>query len=329
MTDVICGSDLTERIEEAVKACDLIVTDDNVARLYPDLTRGAYVIPAGEVNKNADTLFGIIAQMQRRGVYRSGSIAAIGGGVVGDITGFAAAVYMRGVSWISIPTTLLAMIDSGLGGKTAIDFGGVKNLVGAFHSPSRTIVSASFLKTLPEREWLCGTGELIKTCLLDKNAYGLLNAKLDGLKNKKDNDVFELIRACVKIKSDVVEADPHERGLRKILNVGHTVGHALESLGGYELSHGEYVIRGMATELAMNRDIVDKAFYDEIMPVLKGLTSFDKISGEAVCDKALSDKKNDKSGISVMVVRSPGNVEEVKFSREEFVKRYDEAMSVL
>ena len=170
MSNIHCGKDLTSGVIDALGFCAFTVTDDNVARLYPELTKNAYVIPAGEASKTPETLFAVLAEMSNRRIKRGDRIAAVGGGVVGDLTGLAAALYMRGVEWTSIPTSLLAMVDSGIGGKTAVDFNGIKNLVGAFHMPRDIVISCEFLKTLPEREWLCGTGELIKTCLLSKDA---------------------------------------------------------------------------------------------------------------------------------------------------------------
>lgn len=329
MIDNVIGRDLSAEIKRELGSCDFVVTDENVSVLYSDLTRGAYVIKAGENNKNERTLFSILEGMCGANLRRNSRVAAIGGGVVGDITGLAAALYMRGIQWVSIPTTLLSMADSGIGGKTAIDFRGFKNLVGAFHSPIKTIISAHFLNTLPEREWLCGYGEIIKTCLLDKDAYELFKAK-NFVAEKSADGVYELIGECVRIKSNVVEQDPTEKGLRKILNVGHTVGHALESMDGYKLSHGEYVICGMAIETEMNKERVDKRFYDEIMPVLKKYARIPQASGLDVAAFAAPDKKNTTDGkISVMTVITAGKVEEIKLDKTEFARRCNDAIEAL
>ncbi|MCH5351631.1 MAG: 3-dehydroquinate synthase [Clostridiales bacterium] len=329
ISNILCGKDLTEDAAAAIKDCKFVVTDSNLAALYPDLTRGAFVIPAGENSKRQSVLFKILSAMQKKRLKRSDKVCSVGGGVVSDITGFAAAVYMRGVNWINIPTSLLAMVDAGIGGKTAINFNGVKNLVGAFHLPERIVISAEFLKTLPEREWLDGAGELIKTCLLTEDAYNALKEKIGGLTAKDIDEVYPLVSLCVNIKNTVVKSDPTEKGLRKILNVGHTVGHALESIEKYALSHGEYVLKGMMTELAMCKDLVDERFYGEVIPLLLSFTSPPTADPKSVCIKSLSDKKNDADTISVMVPTSAGKVTEVKMRQDDYTERYAAAIKEL
>ena len=334
MADTIGGSiyyglDLTDDIKRVAASSALTVTDSNVAALYPKLTSGAFVIPAGEKSKTPNTLFDILAEMHRRGLNRHSRVAAIGGGVVGDITGLASALYMRGIEWVSIPTTLLAIVDSGIGGKTAVDFDGVKNLIGAFHSASETYVSAAFLKTLPEREWTCGYGELIKTCLLTADGYKLLKKHKDGLLKKDTGALTELVALCLRTKNDVVTEDPTERGRRKILNVGHTVGHALESLDEYNLSHGEYVLKGMMVECAMFRDKIDGKFYSEVIELTRSLTSPPSASAKPVCEKAMSDKKNAGGLISIMLPVRAGEITEAMLSSEEFIERYNAALKEL
>lgn len=324
----VIGRDLTREIENELAACDLVVTDGNVKRLYPELLKNAFAVPAGERNKNQNTLFDILRAMHEAGLKRTSRIAAVGGGVVGDMTGLAAALYMRGIEWVSIPTTLLAMVDSGIGGKTAVDFCGVKNLVGAFHSPVKTVASAHFLDTLPSREWLCGIGETVKTCLLDKDGYALLRKYGFSRENVKF-DAYELIRECVRIKTRVVELDPTENGLRKILNVGHTVGHALESADGYAASHGEYVAAGMLVEALMCKERVESGFFAELEAMLRKIATVPNISGETIARFASSDKKNTGGCISLMIVTSPGETAEVKLKPDEFVERYDAARETL
>lgn len=329
MSNIVCGKDVRANAERALSLCAFTVTDSNVAALYPQYTKEAFVFAAGEKSKTPQTLFSILEAMSKRGLKRGDCIAAVGGGVVGDITGLAAALYMRGIDWVNIPTTLLAMVDSGIGGKTAVDFNGIKNLVGAFHMPRDIVICAEFLRTLPEREWKCGMGELIKTCLLTEAAYSKLQEKKEGLFARDEGDVCELIDMCVAIKNAVVAADPTEKNLRKILNVGHTVGHALESLDGYKLSHGEYVIKGMMTEIAMCKDIADGEFYDDIIPLLKKFTSPPRTTGRAVCKKAAMDKKNEGNTVTVMLPKSPSEIVEVKMETADFLSRYDAALKEL
>ncbi|MDE6401356.1 MAG: 3-dehydroquinate synthase [Clostridiales bacterium] len=329
MTNIHYGKNLVDDIKNALSLCAMTVTDDNVAQTYPKLTYGAFVIPSGEESKNPQTLMSVISEMSARGLSRRDRIAAVGGGVVGDITGLAAALYMRGIEWINVPTTLLAMADAGIGGKTAVDHAGVKNLIGAFHAPSSVIVSYDFIKTLSEREMLCGIGEIVKTCLLTKRAYGKLTDNIDGLAAFDRNAVYSLIEECIEIKNAVVTADPNESGLRKILNVGHTVGHALESADGFKLSHGEYVLKGMAAECAMCKDLIDGEYYNELITLFKRFTSPPRTSANAVTERAAKDKKNIGGRINIMLPVAAGEVLDVGMERADFSERYGSALKEL
>ncbi len=329
MSNIICGKHLSENVAAAVSTCAFTVTDTNLRALYPSYTQDAFAIVAGEKSKTTRTLESILSEMHRRGVKRGDRIAAFGGGVVGDITGLAAALYMRGIEWVNIPTSLLAMVDSSIGGKTAVDFDGVKNLIGAFHNPADIIINADFLNTLPDREWLCGDGELIKTCLLKETAFSALCDALTRVLAKDVEGVYPLVESAIRIKNAVVTADPEERDLRKILNIGHTVGHALESLDGYKLSHGEYVLKGMMTEAAMCEDLIDTQFYSGYIRLLKLFTRPPRTTSNAVCELALSDKKNVGSDVTVIVPTSPGKTAEVRMKPEQFKARYDAAIKEL
>ena len=325
MTNILCGGSEAD-ILNALSFCSMIVTDVNVAKLYPKYTKNAYVIPEGESSKSPEVLFSIIAEMSKRNIKRDDVIAAVGGGVVGDVTGLAAALYMRGIDWINIPTTMLAMVDAGIGGKTAVNVGGVKNVAGVFHAPKSTVISFEFLETLYEREWLCGYGELVKTCLLTKHAYEQLKARVDGLLEFDRDDVYALIQECVNIKRAVVAADPKEKALRKILNVGHTVGHALESLDCGRLSHGEYIMKGMMTECAMCNDIIDEKYYNELNDIFYRFTTPPRTTAKSVCEFALKDKKNTGDTITLMLPVSPGEILDVRIAQEDFLSRYDRAI---
>lgn len=329
MTNLLYGKSLSSEINVALSQCAITVTDANVAALYPDITRGAFVIPSGESIKTLKTLTAVLEEMSARGLTRSDSIAAVGGGVVGDITGLAAALYMRGIDWIYVPTTSLAMADAGIGGKTAVNFAGVKNLIGAFHAPSSVVISYDFIDTLKERDRLCGIGEIIKTCLLTNCAYRKLADNIDGLAAFDRDAVFALTEQCIEIKNAVVTADPKERGLRKILNVGHTVGHAIESADGYKLSHGEYVLKGMATECAMCKDLIDGEYYAELIDIFKRFTTPPRTSANAVLGLAARDKKNTDGNIDIMLPVAAGEVLDVEMTRADFVARYDSAVKEL
>ncbi|MBQ3290079.1 MAG: 3-dehydroquinate synthase [Kiritimatiellae bacterium] len=227
-----------------------LVTDSNVDRLYGDAavrrieTSGLrverIVFPAGERSKTLETYAELVRGFAALGMTRTDIAVALGGGVVGDLTGFAAATYMRGIDYVQVPTTLLAMVDSSIGGKTGVDIPEGKNLVGAFHLPSQIVRNVGFLATLPEREMKNGFAELIKTAILfDPELFAALSPRpsLDAL--------APLVERCARWKEKVVAADFREGGRRKLLNLGHTFGHAIESASSFRLSHGEAVAVGM------------------------------------------------------------------------------------
>lgn len=342
MTGLTCGMHIQSDVQNALSFCAMSVTDSNVSKLYPSLTEGAFVIPAGEESKSPEILFDILAEMNSRGIKRNDRIAAVGGGVVSDITGLAASLYMRGVDWVSVPTTLLAMVDAGIGGKTAINYCGVKNLIGAFHFPVKAVISYDFCDTLSRREMLSGYGEIIKTCLLTEKAYELLLNNVEGLE-RNDVEVLKiLLDCCIEIKNAVVAADPMEEetncgnidgaiktSTRKILNVGHTVGHALESADGYKLSHGEYVIKGMMAECAMCKDLIDDSYYNELISIFKKFSAPPRTTARAVCDIALRDKKNTSDKINIMLPTKRGIIKDVSIAPDEFIERYSKAIKEL
>lgn len=289
---------------------NFVLTDSNVYRIYRDEILSAfgaetplYVLPAGEGSKNHENLFRILQAMIDAGLHRNSFLFALGGGVVGDIGGLAASLYMRGIHCVQIPTTLLAQVDSSVGGKTAVDMGKVKNVVGAFYQPEAVLVDSTFLGTLPAREIRCGLGEIVK--------YGGLNGEiLDSLEANADR-LFDLgylasiTPMCIAHKADVVRKDERESGLRKSLNMGHTTGHAMELYYG-DMSHGEFVAVGMHYEMkiAMSEGILDEAYARRldslILRVLGDIPAYGNIAGAAEC--ARLDKKNTASDVISMIV---------------------------
>jgi 3-dehydroquinate synthase len=281
----------------------------NVGRLYADQLKAALqpatidilTIPAGESNKTRDTWSHLTDQMLAAGFGRDSAIIALGGGVVGDLAGFVAGTYMRGIPLVQIPTTLLAMIDASIGGKTAVDTPAGKNLVGVFHSPATVIADPQVLGTLPLNELRAGLAEAIKHGVIADAPYlDFVAASLPGLlaaNGSKSDSMVSLIVRSVEIKADVVSRDEREDGLRKILNFGHTIGHAIEIVSGYSLLHGEAVAIGMALESRLAEQIglarTGTAALIEQTLQLAGLptrlpTGFDK---EAVLEATRSDKK--------------------------------------
>ncbi|MFW5780816.1 MAG: 3-dehydroquinate synthase, partial [Bacillota bacterium] len=228
-----------------------IVTDEKVGGLYLSLVKNSlekqdkevycYTIKEGEQSKCLQTVADIYTFLCEKNFSRSDLIIALGGGVVGDTAGFVAATFLRGIPIIQIPTTLLAMIDSSIGGKTGVNLDSGKNLVGSFYQPARVLVDIEVLKTLDENEWQNGIGEMIK--------YGAIKDSLlfnHLMKGDLKNDIDKLILRCLKIKKYVVEKDTLDKGLRQILNFGHTLGHGIEKHSNYQISHGKAVGIGMA-----------------------------------------------------------------------------------
>lgn len=260
---------------EGRKIC--IVADSNTAALYGDAVQKElvmtasevfmFVFPAGEPNKNLDTVKDLYRFLIQHEMDRTGILAALGGGVTGDLTGFGAATYLRGIDFIQIPTTLLAQVDSSVGGKTGVDFEQYKNMVGAFHQPRLVYMNLSTLKTLPAKEFSCGMGEVIKTGLIcDKDFFQYVQncqakaARMDLLV------LASMVRRCCSIKAGVVERDPKEKGERALLNLGHTIGHAVEKLKDFQLLHGQCVGLGLisAGYISMKRGLLTVDEYEQI-----------------------------------------------------------------
>jgi 3-dehydroquinate synthase len=336
-----CGEGAFNEYVKKISAKKIfVVTDSNVAKIYDNLIKEYFsnatlcVIPAGEKSKNYSQLLFILKSMIQNGLTRSSLVIALGGGVVGDITGLAASLYMRGVKLIQIPTTLLSQVDSSVGGKTAVDFMNVKNVIGSFYQPSEVIVDPLFLNTLPLREMRCGMGEIVKYAALDGDIYNLLFNNKQKLfsHDKIDNSKLpfgvtlmdEIVYSCISHKAKVVSGDEHDlNGLRKTLNLGHTTGHAFE-LYYKRKSHGEFVLIGMYYELyiAQKKGVCEKIYADTlrdlIKRVIKNIPAYDDIEEAAAYAKY--DKKNDEnSTISIVVPKSYGVSEEIKLPIAEYI----------
>ncbi len=242
----------------------LVVTDTNVADLIGNdfieslraegLQCDLFVIPAGEESKRWETVLRISDRMTTLGLDRGSAVIALGGGVVGDIAGFSAAIYMRGIPYIQVPTTLLAQIDSSVGGKTGIDTEHGKNLLGAFHQPARVYIDPDLLNTLPEAEIKNGLAEMIKYAVIkDPELFETLENSRDQVMRLEMSLITSLIARCCEIKGEVVEQDEKEGGLRRILNFGHTVGHGIEAASDFAIPHGAAVSIGMAAAAKLSR----------------------------------------------------------------------------
>ena len=261
-----------------------IVTDSNVKDLYADNIGNelrplfdevhVYAFPAGEASKNLETVTHLYEFLIQQHFDRHDLLVALGGGVVGDLTGFTAATYLRGIDFIQIPTTLLAQVDSSIGGKTGVDFLQYKNMVGAFYMPKVVYINTAVLSTLPDEQFYSGMGEVIKYGLiLRDDFYEWLKSYRESILSKNQSDLADMIFTCCNCKRVVVEDDPHEQGIRAILNFGHTIGHAVEKLSGYALAHGQCVAIGMVAALDLS---VQKGFLttDEAASITEMIASF-------------------------------------------------------
>ena len=249
----------------------------------------------GERNKNLATVEMITKTMSALGLDRKSIVLALGGGVVGDLTGFVASIYKRGIKYFQVPTTLLAQVDSSIGGKCGVDTGWGKNQLGSFYQPTAVLIDKSTLDSLPEREMINGLGEMIKSGIIANSA---LFKSIESAKEYSIQKLKPLIGDTCKIKAKIVEADERESNLRNVLNYGHTIGHGLESSSGYRLSHGKSIILGMSCEgwIARELGIFDPKDYDRQNNLLKGIRNRFKVGTrfdpKTVLSFALLDKKN-------------------------------------
>lgn len=315
-----------------------IVTDANVFAYYRYLMWKSfgdmvpvYILPAGETGKTMRYLTAILKEMVAKGMRRNCTLIGFGGGMVGDIAGLAASLYMRGVKFVQIPTTLLAQVDSAVGGKTAIDFEGIKNIVGSFYQPEQVIVDPNFLKTLPDREFRCGIGEIIKYAALDEQIFNYVSKNMTKLRSP--SFIGEITILCIEHKAKIVEEDERDtKGLRKTLNLGHTTAHALE-LTYRKRSHGEYVMIGMYYEnyIAQKLNVCSPEYAAElnnlILAIIKKIPFYDDI-GEA-CELAKLDKKNDSREISLILPESKGKCREVKLPFPRYRELLEECSQTL
>ena len=310
--DIHIGRGLIQRVGEIfnLNRRVLILTDSGVPKEYAEIVKSAcreatiLTMPEGEGSKSIDGFSKVLSAMVDFGMTRTDCLVAVGGGVMGDLGGFSAASYMRGIDFYNIPTTLLSQVDSSIGGKCAINLGGVKNIVGAFYQPKGVVVDPDLLSTLPERHMANGMAEVIKMAVS-------FDAELFG-KIENGADILEIIEGSLKIKKMVVENDERESGVRRVLNLGHTLGHAIEATDG-GLYHGECVAIGM---MAVCSDEV-KA---RLVPLLKGCGLPTEYTGDvkSVVSKIALDKKSDGDEIYIIYVDTVGSYRIEKQSIRDF-----------
>ncbi len=333
---------VARRVRPAARRA-FVVTDENVAGLWAEdvaaaleasgLAVDAFAMPAGERHKTPETLVEIVRAMVRSGLSRSDVVVAVGGGVVTDVAGLAAATFMRGVPWIGVPTTLLAQVDASVGGKTAVDLPEGKNLLGAFHVPEVVLVDPATLATLPGDEWVCGRAEMVKHALLFDGAHLDELVRVLGTPAERDPAALApLLARQVGLKLACIEPDLREsapaRGGRALLNLGHTVGHALETLSAHALRHGEAVSRGLvaAARISERLGLAPAGFEGRIVRVLEACAlpaDLDGVlaphGGRTLAAALSSDKKRQGPTIPYIVLRDVARPDVVALEPERIV----------
>ncbi len=321
--DVVVGRGLLDKLGEIItdivsSSKIAVITDDKVNALYGDkvvkslgkagLNVVKYVFPNGEQSKNINTYADILSFLARQEITRTDTIVALGGGVVGDMAGFAAATYLRGIKYVQIPTTLLAQIDSSVGGKTAIDLNEGKNLVGTFYQPEVVICDIDTLKTLDEDIYLDGMGEAVKYAILDPKVYDVLK--------EKNCDILQLVKLCIDYKRQVVEKDEFEGGLRRVLNLGHTAAHGIERLSNFTVSHGRAVSIGLKIVLdaSLKHGYIDNMTYEKLLSLITSIVvnADSQYSIDDIATASLTDKKRSGQFLTLIMVYGIGDVREVK-----------------
>ena len=320
--DILIDRGLLEKTGELVKSVlnskkIMLISDTNVYDIYGDAVKLSleeqgyqvftYIFPAGETSKKTAVVVDMVEQMAQCGMTRSDGVVALGGGVCGDMAGFAAAIFLRGITFVQIPTSLLAQVDSSVGGKTAVDLPQGKNLCGAFHQPSLVIIDTNVLKTLSPHFFSDGMGEVIKYgCIKSESLFERLE------KENAEDYIEDVIYECLDIKRIIVENDEKEFGERALLNFGHTCGHAIEKLWNFEtVSHGEAVGIGMvmASRAGESIGLTEEGTADRIAALLKkyGLRSADTHSTAEIVDAMSADKKRTGTGIKLVMLKKIGD----------------------
>jgi len=326
-----CGSYAADVFKKGSKAA--IVTDDTVASLYLEQVKASmedagfvcpvFVFPHGEDSKSAETLFALYDFLIKEEITRSDFIVALGGGVVGDLAGYAAASYLRGIRFMQIPTTFLAAVDSSVGGKTAINIPAGKNLIGAFHQPSLVVCDTETFRTLPKETFADGVAETIK--------YGMIASPSLFEQMERGNiqeNIDDIVEQCVSIKRDIVEKDEHDNGLRMILNYGHTLGHAIEKESNHSITHGQGVAIGMMlmAKIGEKLGLHDHELTARLEQCIAsyGLPVDYNGSLPKLAEAILHDKKRAGSIIRLIVVKEIGQAEICPLDVDDFIKLLQE-----
>lgn len=338
--DIIIDNGILDKTGEYIKSVlnpvnAVIITDDIVDKLYSDTVQNSienqgitvfkFVIKNGEESKNGENFLKICDFLAENRITRSDIIVALGGGVVGDLAGFTASAYLRGIDFIQIPTTLLAAVDSSVGGKTAIDIPNGKNLVGAFHQPRLVICDYSVLDTLSDDIFSQGCAEVIKYAVIG-------NTELFSHLNKYalDFDREYVISECVTMKKNIVEKDEFDKGERQLLNLGHTIGHSIELQSNFSISHGEAVAIGMCiiSKSAYNKGFCSERTFEDIEKLVEkfNLPTATDISALQLYNIALNDKKRFGNYLNLIIPYSIGKSEILKIKTEELLSYIEDGI---
>ena len=330
---IVIGSNLITNISKIFKnnainfkQCLLIIDKNVPSKFLSQIKKSInnkkvyiHFFKASEINKNQNNVNKILEILLKKNFTRDDCLISVGGGITGDVSGFAASIFKRGLKFINIPTTLLSQVDSSIGGKTGVNSKYGKNLIGSFYQPNLVISDIEFLRSLPKREIICGYGEILKHSLIaNKKFYKFLNKNNEKILSLSSPFIDKAIYESCKIKKDVVEKDEKETGLRKILNFGHTFAHAFEATLGYskKLNHGEAVILGMETALkfSLQRNILNKSDFNSIINHISNLNlsisvnNFFKLRDlNKILLFMLKDKKNNSNNINLVLLKKIGS----------------------
>ena len=323
------GRNLFARIPGLIKKKKLpdnvfIIVDSKVHKLWGEIitkslsgrfTKFEYIkVNAKETGKSLQTMERIFSKIISKNYSRDTLIISIGGGIIGDIAGFVAATYSRGIKYIQVPTTLLAMVDSAIGGKTGVNFGQTKNIVGSIYQPEFVLIDTDFLRTLPQKEILCGIGEIVKyTFLTNEKFYTYVLKNLDKIFALDKKTIENVLHECVSFKAGVVASDEKEKGLRKVLNLGHTFAHAIEVEQNHKIKHGEAVIIGLACALYLSKEVgllKKERFtrYSLLVDKFKDQVKIRRFNKHKIFSIMHRDKKNKDNKINFVLLKKAGEI---------------------
>lgn len=338
--NIVIGKNLFDEIrgflKEKTEGNIFLITDENVSKYYldklfhylSDFKVNVYILKPGEDSKKLNIVRNIYNELIDSNCDRDTIIISFGGGVVGDISGFVASTYLRGVEYIQIPTTLLAQVDSSVGGKVGVDFKGYKNMIGSFYFPLATFIDIDLLKSLNERDIRSGVGEVLKYGIIyDYNFFKFVSSNIDNVYNFDEKILKTVVEKSVSIKNEIVSKDERDRGIRKILNFGHTIGHGIESFYDFKrYNHGEAVLLGMIYEsfIAMKIRLIDEEYFNEIFNVLSNLVKpvlFKEEEIDRILKNIAYDKKNAKDKIVFVLPAGRGKVQIFDNIKENLIKK--------